>query len=202
MSLESMAIALHHSRATGTAKLVLIGIANHDGDGGSWPAVSTLARYANVAPRNVQRALDTLEQLGEIKRIIQQGGDHNTADGRRPNLYRFLLQCPHDCDRTSRHKTARRDSVLELEGTGVTIPSPLTNSSPGDAGVRGRGDAGVTLTTHRTLSTQVNEANPSTGARKKDVCANGHEIVACSGGGIPFCALGCAPADSREVVPA
>ena len=31
MSVEAMAIALHHSRATGTVKLVLIGIANHDG---------------------------------------------------------------------------------------------------------------------------------------------------------------------------
>lgn len=33
-------------------------------------------------------------------------------------------------------------------------------------------------------------------------CKNGHPILGKSGGGVPFCALGCAPADSREAVPA
>lgn len=118
-----MAIALNHSRARGAAKLVLIGIANHDGDGGAWPAIATLARYSGVHPRNVQRAIDQLESLGEISRLRGQGGNHLTAEHMRPNLYRFLLACPHDCDRTSQHRT--RNSVVLMQeldlSTGVAL---------------------------------------------------------------------------------
>lgn len=121
-----MAIALHHSRARGTAKLVLLGIANHDGDGGAWPAVYTLQRYAGgVDRRNVQRALDELESLGEIRRLIGAGGDHQTAEYRRPNRYLFLLRCPHDCDRTAAHRTPRSQSILpplDLSGAANTPP--------------------------------------------------------------------------------
>ena len=91
MSVESMAIALHHSRSKGTAKVVLLGIANHDGDGGAYPTVATLAKYANVSRANVQKALTKLESLGEIRRDVQAGGSHDAAEYLRPNLYRFLL---------------------------------------------------------------------------------------------------------------
>jgi hypothetical protein len=57
---EAVAIALHHSTMKGTDKLVLLGIANHDGDGGSWPSIQTLAYYANVDVRNVQRSIDRI----------------------------------------------------------------------------------------------------------------------------------------------
>ena len=60
MSIESIAVCLHHSRATGTDKVVLLGIANHDGDGGSWPAIATLAKYANVNERNTQKSIERL----------------------------------------------------------------------------------------------------------------------------------------------
>lgn len=135
MSVESIAIALHHSRAKGAAKLVLIGIANHDGDGGAWPSVATLAKYAHVDPRSVQRALGDLERLGEIRRLVSAGGDHSTADHLRPNLYNFRLTCPASCDRSSRHRVRGEVVAMELS-TGVTP------TSPGDAGVRG----GVTPT--------------------------------------------------------
>lgn len=134
MSIESVAIALHHSRATGTAKLVLIGIANHDGDGGAWPAVSTLAKYAGVDPRSVQRSIEKLEKLHEVRRFVQAGGDHRIADHQRPNRYQFLLKCPIDCDRSSSHRTRYEvapELPLEELSTRVTL------ASPGDAGVRG-----------------------------------------------------------------
>lgn len=131
MSVESIAIALHHSRSKGTAKIVLIGIANHDGDGGAWPSVATLARYAGVDARSVQRALDKLVGLHEIRREVQQGGDERVPDHRRPNRYRFLLACPYNCDRTKQHKTRHHD-LLDPEIDGVT---PV---SPGDASVTGR----------------------------------------------------------------
>ena len=46
MSVESISWALRVQELTPTDKLVLIGIANHDGDGGSWPSIATLAMYA------------------------------------------------------------------------------------------------------------------------------------------------------------
>lgn len=206
MSIESFAIALNHSRAKGTAKLVLVGIANHDGDGGAWPSIATLARYANTTERSVQRAIDTLEGLGEVRRIHGQGGDHSTPDGRRPNLYRILLTCPPDCDRTSNHRT-RRTSVSTPLPIEVTPASPLTPASPDDVHVTGGGDASVTqtipLTTRTKDTTQPqyararNEERSARSLRPASAiagsCMNGHPYVAESGSGVPFCALGCAP---------
>lgn len=147
MSVEAIAVALHHSRAKGVAKLVLIGIANHLGDGGAWPSVATLARYANVEPRNVQRALTDLEQLHEIRRHIQRGGMPWTANHRRPNRYEFLLACPPGCDRSVNHAMKAAHVPLEIDlaevaedsGNGVTEASPhgVTETSWGDGGVTG-----------------------------------------------------------------
>ncbi|PDQ34121.1 MAG: hypothetical protein B5766_12880 [Candidatus Lumbricidophila eiseniae] len=135
MSVESLAIALHHSRARGAAKLVLIGIANHDGDGGAWPAVATLARYAGVTERNVQKALAALESLGEIRRLVSSGGDHSTADHMKPNLYQFLLRCPSNCDRSARHRRPHDTQLSELStgelSTGVSLATPGVGSDTG-----------------------------------------------------------------------
>lgn len=179
MSIESLAIALNHSRATGTAKVVMLGIANHDGDGGAWPTVATLARYANVHPRKVSEALKRLEELGEIRRIIQQGGDHSIADSRRPNLYRVLLQCPADCDRTSNHRTARR-----------ALLDPLPNSAPpADIGTPTPADIGTQTSPVNQYSSPI-VTSPIARARNK-TCVNGHDIIGTSAGDVPFCALGC-----------
>lgn len=128
MSLESMAIAMNHSRATGTARLVLMGIASHNGDGGAWPAIASLKRYAGgVDKRNIQRAIEKLEELGEIRRLVQAGGTAETRDDRRPNRYLFLLKCPSYCDGSSQHRDRRKPLVtlvFEDETDGVaTAPS-------------------------------------------------------------------------------
>lgn len=107
MSVEALAVVLHHSRATGTDKLVLLGVANHAGDGGAWPAVSTLARYANVTERNVQKALRRLVELGELRVHLQDGGRHNTPSYERPNRYDVLVSCPSTCDGTTQHRERR-----------------------------------------------------------------------------------------------
>lgn len=132
MSVESISIALHHSKAKGTAKLVLIGIANHDGDGCAWPSVATLAAYAGVDARNVQRAIDTLVKLGEIRRDVQQGGDFRVPDHRRPNRYRFLLECPHNCDRTRNHRV-RHHELVDLDD----VRNGVAPASPGDESATG-----------------------------------------------------------------
>lgn len=166
MSIESISIALHHSRATGAAKLVLIGIANHDGDGGSWPAVSTLARYAGVDPRSVRRSVEQLEKLHEIKREIQAGGDHRVADHKRPNRYQFLLSCPPNCDRTSRHRT-RPEVVLEPEIEGGTP------TSGEDAHVL----RGGTPTSSKPSSNPPSTSKKETYVPDRERGACGHELV-------------------------
>jgi hypothetical protein len=125
-----MAMVLHHSRAKGTAKLVLLGIANHQGDGGAWPSVATLARYANVHERNVQRAIDQLVAKGELVVQLQDGGGHATPDHRRPNRYDVLVSCPPWCDRSAQHRDTRGQSALWTTG--------VANSPPGGARARGR----------------------------------------------------------------
>jgi hypothetical protein len=135
VSVESLAVVLHHSRAKGADKLVMLGIANHDGDGGSWPSVATLARYANIDPRSVNRSIKKLVELGEVKRAIGGGGTRLTPDHTRPNLYTITLDCPPECDRSRQHKITRRP-VDNSPKKGVTP------TSGGDAHVRG----GVTPT--------------------------------------------------------
>jgi hypothetical protein len=104
MSIEAMSLVLHHSKSKGTAKLVLLGIANHEGDGGAWPSVATLMRYANMDRRNVQRAIQKLVEMGELQVLKQKGGNDMTNSALRPNLYRVKVFCPYTCDRSSQHK--------------------------------------------------------------------------------------------------
>jgi len=91
MSVEAISAVLHNSKATGTNKLVLIGIANHEGDGGSWPTIATLCKYANCSDTRVRRAIKWLIDEGELEVTKQAGGNANTRADRRPNLYRVLV---------------------------------------------------------------------------------------------------------------
>ena len=84
MSIEAVSLVLNNSRATGRAKLVLLGIANHLGDHGAWPSISTLARYANASERSVKRDIQELVQLGELKVELQNAP---TRQQYKTNLY-------------------------------------------------------------------------------------------------------------------
>lgn len=134
-----MALVLHHSRAKGTAKLVLLGIANHAGDGGAWPSIATLAKYANVHERNVQKAIDQLVQLGELHVHVQAGGTHRTKDHERPNRYDVVVTCPQHCDRSASHRLRdlpRAQAELWTTGVANTPPGgdsaarPVANATP------------------------------------------------------------------------
>ena len=103
-----MAIALHHSRAKGSAKLILVGIANHDGDGGAMPSMATLARYGGVDVRQARKGVRRLEELGEIRTHVQAGSLPYLDDHEQPNRYDFLLACPAWCDRSKHHRDTRK----------------------------------------------------------------------------------------------
>ena len=104
MSAEAMSAVLHHSPATGTAKVVLLAIAWHTNDNpelGCYPSQETLAKYANTSTRTVRRALNELEAMGEIE-ITRHGG---VAFGSSPsNRYFIRTNCPEWCDNTLWHR--------------------------------------------------------------------------------------------------
>jgi hypothetical protein len=84
VSIEAVSLVLNKSKATGRAKLVLLGIANHLGDQGAWPAISTLARYANASERSVKRDIQELIDLGELRVELQNAPTQNQY---KTNLY-------------------------------------------------------------------------------------------------------------------
>ena len=148
-----MAIALHHSRAQGSARLVLIGIANHAGDGGAWPALSTLAKYAGISRDNARKAVRRLEELGEVKVDINGGGDLSAAYYERPNRYHFKLACPSTCDRSSQHRV-RGEVTIDLPSE--TMPPPVftdsTDTPPPIADVPQGGIGSDALTVHEPIT--------------------------------------------------
>lgn len=132
MSVEALAIGLHHSRAKGVTKLVLLGIANHDGDGGSWPSLATLAKYGGCSVDNARKAVNRLVALGEVQRLTNEGGTFRTPDHMRPNLYVFKLRCPYDCDGTTNHRP--RGVLFPVDNSPVdkTGDSPRAGGVPAD----------------------------------------------------------------------
>lgn len=188
MSVESIAIALHHSQAKGTAKIVLLGIANHDGDGGSWPSVATLARYAGVTIRNAQHAIDKLVELGEIKVGYRMGGTARTPGHLRPNLYVFNLACPSYCDRSQRHRDIRKplfEYAPEPEIGQLSTPlSPATPPVAGDGGPLSPATPEPSINNYQDSEEKTLVLNVRASGRG----ACGHELI-----DERHCAFGCLP---------
>ncbi len=118
MSIRSIERVLNHSRSTGTARLVMICIADHDGDGGSWPLISTLAKNANVSERSVQRAISELVAMGELVVHANAGGKKEWREDRRPNCYEIII---------NEREVGMSDGVTQSsprEADGVTQSSP------------------------------------------------------------------------------
>lgn len=112
-----MTVVFNHSALKGTAKLILLGIANHDGDGGAWPSIDTLARYGGVSHRNAQKAVRAAMEAGEVTTFYQFGGTPDQPAHLRPNRYVILLRCPPGCSGYPRH------DVREETGVGGDTPS-------------------------------------------------------------------------------
>lgn len=107
MSIEAISATLAHSKAKGTTKLVLMGLAWHTGDDyevGCWPSQTTLAKYANCSERQVRRALVELHETGEIEMLHHGGAGFNSE--RRSNRYWVRIECPESCDNTLQHRTS------------------------------------------------------------------------------------------------
>lgn len=84
MSIEVMSWVWKQSKATGTDKFVLLAIADNAWDDGSnaWPSVGTISRKTGLSTRTVQRCIQNLHDIGELKTIDRPG--HS-------NLYRVVM---------------------------------------------------------------------------------------------------------------
>lgn len=128
MSFEAVSWALE-APVSGTQKVLLIGVASHAdryGDN-AWPSIETLARYAYVDARSVQRAIGELVKAGFLYRDVNGGGSRQTASHMRPNLYRLNMAKTH----AAHHPTPASPpdtSVTPPPDTSVT--TPLTPASP------------------------------------------------------------------------
>ena len=61
-----MTAVWNHSKASPAAKLVLLAIADHQGERGAWPSEATLARVTGMSERSVRRKVVELVELGEL----------------------------------------------------------------------------------------------------------------------------------------
>jgi hypothetical protein len=133
MSIEAVSLVLNQSRATGRAKLVLLGIANHLGDQGAWPSISTLARYANASERSVKRDIQELVHLGELKVELQNAP---TRQQYKTNLYWITIGsgvtdlASGVTDWVSRGDSSGKSGVTPVgtQNINLTIKEPLLKS--------------------------------------------------------------------------
>jgi hypothetical protein len=105
MSASQVSLVLNHSTATGTNKLVLLGIAWHMSDTwgeGAWCGMERLAAYAGVSTRQVMRSIQALELSGELDVDRHNGKSYG---GPKTNRYWVMLDCPHDCDKSAWHRS-------------------------------------------------------------------------------------------------
>jgi len=94
MSVEITGKVWSQSQAKGTARLVLLAIADHANPSGvCWPSLRRLSSYVNVDRRNVIKAINSLVKMGELERV--DTGHKGRATTYKVTLHREL-QLPRD----------------------------------------------------------------------------------------------------------
>jgi hypothetical protein len=115
MSIRVMSDVWDLSESTGSARLVLLAIADscdHDGTN-AWPALETIAKKTKVSRSTVKRAVKELVGLGELR--VVPGPSHIRSD-RRPNGYEICF--------------SRGFNLTPRDGTGVQSDTHGGSSEP------------------------------------------------------------------------
>ena len=117
MSIEIMNAVWRQSRADGRARLVLLAIADHQGELGAWPSIQTLSRMVNASERSVQRDIQHLQQIGELRVEVK-----SAPTGGQYRANRYWVTLPEVTNRTSEvtnEASEVTDSASEVTAGGV-----------------------------------------------------------------------------------
>lgn len=117
------------SQATGRARLVLLAIADHQGEIGAWPSIATLARMVNASERSVQRDIQELADLGELEVHVQQAPSRGQY---KANLYWVRLPSLGATSGVTKRTSGvtNRTSGVTDSASGVTARGALTLIEP------------------------------------------------------------------------
>jgi len=151
MTIKIMNEVWTSSKSEGRARLVLLAIADQQGELGAWPSIATLAKRANASQRSIKRDLAELENLGEL--IIERQAGEGFAQYK---TNRYWVNLPGVTDWV----TGVTDGA-----TGVTAQVNGGDSS---------GKLGVTTSGTQTLSRTLKETGGKTAP--KPVKENGTKI--------------------------
>ena len=89
MSIQVMNAVWQHSKSDGRARLVMLAIADHQGELGAWPSLATIAKMVNASERSVQRDIEYLQNIGELEVHYQKAPTRNHY---KSNLYFVKLE--------------------------------------------------------------------------------------------------------------
>jgi hypothetical protein len=123
MSIEIMNAVWRRSQSTGRARLVLLAIADHQGEIGAWPSIATLARMVNASERSVQRDIQELVDLGELTVEVQNAPSRGQY---KSNLYWVTVAGVTD----SQSGVTEMSSGVTESTSGVTAVDVLTLKEP------------------------------------------------------------------------
>ena len=133
MSIQVMQAVWQHSNADGRARLVLLAIADHQGEIGAWPSIATIAKMVNASERSVQRDIQYLQNIGELSVEVQNAPTRNQY---KSNLYWVTLPSTSPVTSGVTESTAGvtetqsgvTDSASGVTAVGVqTLKEPLKN---------------------------------------------------------------------------
>lgn len=126
MSVKITSAVWTSSKSSGRARLVLLAIADHQGEIGAWPSIPTLAKMVNASERSVQRDIQELIDMGELIRHEQAAPSRGQY---KANLYWVNLpSVAGDISGVTNNEsgvTESQSGVTEL-ASGVTVGGALT----------------------------------------------------------------------------
>ena len=123
MSLEVSKLVWAYSKAKGSARLVLLAIADFADDKGvAWPGVGRIRKMTGLSRRSAQNLIQHLISLAELT-IAKKGS------GRHTNRYQIEVQRLHQCkDCTPRvQPSARQGRKVCAAGVQPSAPKPSGN---------------------------------------------------------------------------
>ena len=126
MSIEIMSNVWKYSKSVGRARLVLLAIADHQGEIGAWPSITTLAKMVNASERSVQRDIQELVELGELSVSVQQAPSRGQY---KSNLYWVTVGEQSGVTENASGVTNLQSGVTE-SSSGVTAGGVLTITKP------------------------------------------------------------------------